>query len=87
MKGMEKHLSNGVTITGGLAGDNGKFVETLISANNFPESKNIVAIGFYGSRFKIGYGSKSGFVPFSPCRRTSLSFINKNTPSRSNLQH
>ena len=68
IKGMSKHLSKDVTITGGLAGDNGKFVETLIAANNFPESKNIAAIGFYGSRIKIGHGSKSGFVPFGPER-------------------
>jgi len=68
IKGMSKHLPKGTTITGGLAGDNGKFIETLVASNNFPENKNIAAIGFYGSRFKIGYGSKSGFAPFGPER-------------------
>jgi hypothetical protein len=68
IKGMSKHLPKDVTITGGLAGDNGNFIETLIASNNSPESKIIAAIGFYGSRFKIGYGSKSGFAPFGPER-------------------
>ncbi len=68
INGMSKHLPEGVSITGGLTADDGGFIETLVAANQFPKTRNIVALGFYGSRFKIGYGSGSGFAPFGPER-------------------
>lgn len=68
ISGMSKHLPKDVQVTGGLAADGGKFVETLVAFNDVPANKNIVAIGFYGSHLKLGHGSKSGFTPFGPER-------------------
>ena len=73
VKGMMKHLPEAVKVTGGLTGDGGKFKETLVGANQIPESKNVVALGFYGTRLKIHYGSISGFKPFGPLRKVTRS--------------
>lgn len=57
-----------VLTTGGLAGDEYKFNETLVGLNNIPSEGNIVAIGFYGDRLKVGFGSKGGWDSFGPER-------------------
>jgi hypothetical protein len=72
IKGMVKHLPEGVKVTGGLTGDGGEFKETLTGANQMPESKNVVALGFYGTRLKVHCGSMSGFEPFGPERKITL---------------
>jgi hypothetical protein len=51
----------------------GEFKETLAGANQMPESKNVVALGFYGSSLKIQCGSISGFKPFGPERKITRS--------------
>ena len=61
VKGMVKHLPEGVKVTGGLTGDGGDFKETFTGANQMPESKMVIALGFYGTRLKIHCGSISGF--------------------------
>ena len=38
-----------------------------------PESKNVVALGFYGTRLKVHCGSMSGFEPFGPERKITRS--------------
>lgn len=68
VKGLSRHLPKDVTVSGGLAADDGKFVETLVAFNHLPTNKNIVAIGFYGSHLHLGHVSKSGFMPFGPER-------------------
>jgi len=73
IKGMVKHLPEGVKVTGGLTGDGGEFKETLTGANQMPESKNVVALGFYGTRLKVHCGSMSGFEPFGPERKITRS--------------
>lgn len=73
VKGLVKHLPEGVGITGGLTGDGGNFKETLVGANQIAESKNVVALGFYGTRLNINYGSVSGFKPFGPERKITRS--------------
>lgn len=57
-----------ITATGGLAGDGGDFQKTLVGLNDIPKEGNIVAIGFYGDRLKVGFGSKGGWEPFGPER-------------------
>ena len=66
--GLTRHLPNHVTVTGGLSGDGARFHETLVFWDSKPEQNMIVALGLYGSRLKIGYGSLGGWDPFGPER-------------------
>ena len=66
--GMVKHLPSGVTLTGGLAGDGDRFKETLVLLDGRPASNRIAAIGLYGDRLKVGFGSLGGWDAFGPER-------------------
>lgn len=68
VEGLKKHLPESVKITGGLAADGELFETTLVCCDGPPKTGQIVAIGFYGSRFKVGYGSMAGWVPFGTDR-------------------
>jgi hypothetical protein len=68
VKGLMKHLPDSVTVTGGLAGDGERFSETLVFWDDLPEKDSIAALGLYGNRLKIGYGSLGGWDPFGPER-------------------
>ena len=68
VEGFKRHLPENVKITGGLAGDGELFEKTLVCCDGPPQIGQIVAIGFYGSRFKAGYGSLGGWVPFGTDR-------------------
>lgn len=57
-----------VSITGGLAGDGARFVETLVGIDNPPRKRMIAAVGFYGKAIKIGHGSAGGWDVFGPKR-------------------
>ncbi len=73
VRGMVKHVPEGVKITGGLTGDGESFNETLVGANQMPENRFAVALGFYGSRLQVNCGSVSGFKPFGPERKVTRS--------------
>lgn len=66
--GLRRTLPDGVTVTGGLAGDGPRFVRTTIRANDACLERHVVAIGFYGDRFVVGHGSQGGWDPFGPER-------------------
>jgi hypothetical protein len=66
--GMIKHLSAGITVTGGLAGGGSHLGETLVFRDNVPALETIAAVGFYGSRLKVSYGSQGGWDSFGPER-------------------
>jgi hypothetical protein len=66
--GVMKHLPEGITMTGGLAGDGALFSETLVFQDNVPEKNSIAALGLYGSRLKVGFGSLGGWDSFGPER-------------------
>lgn len=55
---------NGVTVTGGLAGDGANFKSTWVLANTKPQSQYITAVGFYGEDIHIAYGSQGGWKKF-----------------------
>jgi hypothetical protein len=75
-KGINNQIGNRISITGGLAGDQGKFSETVIVHNN-PGVKNlVVAIGFFGEQLKIGYGSMGGWDSFGVDREVTKSSSN-----------
>lgn len=71
--GLEQHLPPQVGITGGLAGDGARFQETLILWDGRPEPKSILALGFYSTRLRVGYGSLGGWEPFGPHRLVTRS--------------
>lgn len=76
VEGLESGLPPGVTVTGGLSGDGERFEQTLVVSDGLPESGTIGAVGFYGERLKIGFGSLGGWDPFGPERRITRSTAN-----------
>lgn len=66
--GLTGQLIDGVTVTGGLSGDGERFQETLVLCDDLPEKGVVAAMGLYGDRLKVGYGSLGGWDPFGPER-------------------
>ena len=66
--GLTKHLPAHVSVTGGLSGDGTRFQETLVFCDGEPRRNVVVAVGFYGTRLTVGYGSAGGWDPFGPER-------------------
>ncbi len=72
-KGINSLVGGRVSVTGGLAGDQDAFLETLI-VHDRPGRKNLVmAIGFYGSSLRVGYGSLGGWDSFGVDREVTRS--------------
>jgi len=63
-RGLREQLPEAVAVTGGLAGDGDRFQRTLVCANDTPRAGAVAAIGFYGTRLKVGYGSLGGWDTF-----------------------
>lgn len=57
-----------VAATGGLSADGSRFTETLVGLDAPPAPNSVVAVGFYGDRLHVGYGSLGGWDPFGPDR-------------------
>ena len=72
-KGLRSRLPEGVSVTGGLAGDQGRFEETFVLLDENCSRQTIAAIGLYGNSIKIGYGSKGGWDSFGPDRLVTRS--------------
>jgi hypothetical protein len=68
VKGLTQRLPRSVTVTGGLSGDGDLFQETLVLSDGPPAQHMIAALGLYGDRIKVGYGSLGGWDPFGPER-------------------
>ncbi len=66
--GLRSGLPAGVEVTGGLAGDGARFERTLVIADGPPKSGQVAALGLYGARIRVGYGSLGGWDPFGPDR-------------------
>ena len=66
--GLMANLPEDVTLTGGLAGNGERFAETFVFWDDIPEKNTVAALGFYGNKLKIGYGSMGGWDPFGPER-------------------
>lgn len=71
--GLRENLPPGVAVTGGLAGDGDRFSQTLVCVQGMGEEGRIAAVGFYGNRLKIGYGSLGGWDSFGPERLVTRS--------------
>lgn len=68
VKGLASRLSNGTTITGGLAGDGDRFEEKLVVGDGELLKEILDVVGLYGSRTKIGFSSLGGSDSFGPER-------------------
>ena len=68
VKGLRQGLPRGVAVTGGLAGDGARFEKTVVCMDGQVNDSAVAAIGFYGDRLQIGYGSLGGWDPFGPDR-------------------
>lgn len=72
-KGINKQLNNQISVTGGLAGDQDIFSETVVVNNQKGEKNIVVAIGFYGKHLQVGYGSMGGWDSFGVDREVTRS--------------
>jgi len=73
VKGLNTLANEKVAATGGLAGDGYDFQKTYVGLNEVAAEGNIAAIGFYGDRLQVGFGSKGGWMPFGPERKVTKS--------------
>ncbi|MCE1248903.1 MAG: FIST C-terminal domain-containing protein [Firmicutes bacterium] len=73
VKGLYSALPEDIVVTGGLSGDSGNFKKTYVMSENEPKTGVISALGFYGDKIKIGYGSRGGWDPFGPVRMITRS--------------
>jgi hypothetical protein len=76
VKGLTEHLPPSVTATGGLSGDGSRMQHTLVCFNGPGQENQLVAIGLYGDRLQVGYGSMGGWDPFGPERIITRSHAN-----------
>lgn len=67
-KGLCAFLPDKVTLTGGLASDGAKFVQTLVCFDGKSYPNHVVGIGLYGKHLKIGCASGGGWDYFGPER-------------------
>ena len=67
-RGLADGVPKGVSITGGLSGDGADFAETWVVADDAAGPDLVAAVGLYGDRLRVGYGSLGGWKPFGPLR-------------------
>ncbi|MBY0463333.1 MAG: FIST C-terminal domain-containing protein [Burkholderiales bacterium] len=68
VEGLKRTLGADVVITGGLAGDGGRFTGAQVLGPDGVSGKDIVAIGFDGPGWHITHGSFGGWQRFGPIR-------------------
>lgn len=73
VKGLAANLPPHVAVTGGLSGDGPRFQKTAVCVDGPDPWEQVVAIGFYGERLEVGYGSLGGWDSFGPERRVTRS--------------
>lgn len=77
ISGLETNMKDsGLSITGGMCGDDARFEKTLASYKEDPKEGEVVLIGFYGSTFEVSYASFGGWIPFGPERVITKSVAN-----------
>ena len=73
VEGIGEALPETVSVTGGLAGDDVDFNETIVWRNDNVQSGLIVLVGLYGDDLKVGYGHMGGWRAFGPLREITQS--------------
>ena len=66
-------LPDGVTLSGGFAGDGTDFAVTRVGLDAQPEPGMVVAVGLYGNSLRVGFGSVGGWSSFGPERTVTSS--------------
>lgn len=69
--GLHQAVGDGVTITGGLAGDGSRFQQTLVMTPAGPSSRAVVALGLSGEALCFNHGIFGGWVPFGTLRKVT----------------
>ena len=67
--GIRSELPEGVSATGGLAGDGPRFEDTTIVFDDEVKSDGVVVVGLYGSDLEVHWGSAGGWEAFGPRRK------------------
>jgi hypothetical protein len=75
VKGINK-INSFTSVTGGMAGDGGRFLETFVIANNIPTKRAVVAVGFYGDSLSVQSGCFAGWSEFGAERIITKSIGN-----------
>ena len=73
IKGIHSIVPVTIPVTGGLAADGGRFEQTWTFIAGEVYTNKVAAIGFYGDRIRIGFGSGGGWDIFGPERRVTSS--------------
>lgn len=73
VKALRDGLPSNVAVTGGLAADGARFEHTVVCLDEQMIDGAVAAVGFYGDRLWIGYGSLGGWDPFGPDRLVTRS--------------
>ena len=71
--GLTEHITEGVSVTGGLAGDGVDFQNTFTIRDGELHEGEVVGIGLYGSALQVGYSSKGGWDSFGIERQVTRS--------------
>ena len=73
VRGLEDALPEGVSVSGGLAGDAARFESTLVCLEGEARSGAIAALGFHGTGLRVGCASLGGWDTFGPDRLVTRS--------------
>jgi hypothetical protein len=76
VKGINAEIPAKVPVTGGLAADGERFEQTWVLHGSSREERAVAAVGFYGEKLRIGFGSMGGWDIFGPIRRITRSEAN-----------
>ncbi len=72
-RGLSHVLPDGVSITGGMAGDGTRFETTYVVAQGAAQTGIVAAIGLYGETLRARSGCSAGWEEFGPERRITHS--------------
>ena len=75
VRGINKAAKN-IEVTGGMAGDGGRFQETYVISNDIAKQNQITIIGFYGDDLVISSGCFGGWSEFGAQRVITKSIGN-----------
>ncbi|MBU6271957.1 MAG: FIST C-terminal domain-containing protein [Betaproteobacteria bacterium] len=67
--GLTRQLPPAVAISGGLAGDGGRFRSTWVLSGAQCLTGHVCAVGLYGDALRVGLGTGGGWADFGPERR------------------
>ena len=77
VRGLLSAVGRTVSVSGGLAGDGARFIQTRVGADAPPQPLTIAAVGFYGSAIRFNCGSGGGWDTFGVPRRVTRSSGNE----------